>query len=70
LQTTVLALPLDESVAKARTGPPMDAEEDISASTWAGVIPLVTRPGAGVPDKHVGAGTAAVDPSGWERFQG
>src|ERR1700704_1260856 len=30
LQTTVLALPLEEAVAKARTGPPMDLEEDIS----------------------------------------
>ena len=53
LQTSVLAVPLDEAVAKVRTGPPMDAEEDISVSTWAGVIPLVTRPGQAIPDRHV-----------------
>jgi hypothetical protein len=69
LQTLVLALPLDEAVAKARTGPPLDAEEDISASTWAGVIPLVTRPGAPVPDRHVTAETPAVDTRGWRRFR-
>ncbi len=70
LQTTVLALPLDEAVAKARTGPPLDAEEDISASTWAGVIPLVTRPGGAIPDRHVTAETPRVDPGLWPRFRG
>jgi nitroimidazol reductase NimA-like FMN-containing flavoprotein (pyridoxamine 5'-phosphate oxidase superfamily) len=70
LQTSVLALGLEEAVAKARTGPPMDAEEDISASTWAGVIPLVTRPGQAVPDRHVVAETPVVDPGEWARFQG
>ncbi len=69
LQTTVLALPLDEAVAKARTGPPLDAEEDISASTWAGVIPLVTRPGVAIPDRHVTTETPGVDPGAWGRFR-
>jgi nitroimidazol reductase NimA-like FMN-containing flavoprotein (pyridoxamine 5'-phosphate oxidase superfamily) len=69
LQTSVLALPLDEAVAKARTGPPLDAEEDISASTWAGVVPLVTRPGGAIPDRHVTAETPRVDPEVWPRFQ-
>ena len=69
LQTSVLALPLSEAVAKARTGPPLDAEEDISASTWAGVIPLVTRPGVAIADRHVKAGTLEVDASEWARFR-
>jgi hypothetical protein len=69
LQTSVLVLPLDEAVAKARSGPPLDAEEDISASTWAGVIPLVRRPGPPVPDRHVTAETPAVDTRGWKRFR-
>ena len=70
LQTSVLALPLGEAVAKARTGPPLDAEEDISASTWAGVVPLETRPGVPVADRHVIVGTPAVDTRGWRRFRG
>jgi nitroimidazol reductase NimA-like FMN-containing flavoprotein (pyridoxamine 5'-phosphate oxidase superfamily) len=70
LQTSVLALPLDEAVAKARTGPPLDAEEDISASTWAGVVPLVTRPGGAIPDRHVTEETPRVDPGAWGRFRG
>lgn len=69
LQTSVLALPLDETVAKARSGPPMDAEEDITPGTWAGVVPLVTRTGSVVPDRHVQPETPVVDPSGWTRFR-
>jgi len=56
-------------VAKARTGPPMDLEEDITASIWAGVIPLVTRPAQAVPERHVVPETPAVDPTSWARFQ-
>lgn len=38
--TLVLAVPLDEASAKVRTGPPRDAEADMSLDVWAGVIPL------------------------------
>lgn len=38
--TTVLSLPLDESSAKVRTGPPGDDEEDYAIPVWAGVIPV------------------------------
>lgn len=38
--TTVLALPLVESSAKIRTGPPVDDAEDYGLGVWAGVIPL------------------------------
>jgi hypothetical protein len=32
-----------------RTGPPIDDEEDLDRSTWAGVVPLTTVPGAPIP---------------------
>jgi uncharacterized protein len=38
--TSVLALPLEEVSAKVRLGPPLDDEEDMDLSVWAGVIPL------------------------------
>ncbi|HEV2716881.1 MAG TPA: pyridoxamine 5'-phosphate oxidase family protein [Terriglobales bacterium] len=38
--TTVLSVPLTETSAKVRTGPPLDDEEDYDLSVWAGVIPL------------------------------
>jgi uncharacterized protein len=38
--TIVLALPLNESSAKVRTGPPLDDHEDYALDTWAGVLPL------------------------------
>jgi nitroimidazol reductase NimA-like FMN-containing flavoprotein (pyridoxamine 5'-phosphate oxidase superfamily) len=45
-QTLVMRLPIKEFSAKVRQGPPIDDEEDYSFSTWAGVIPLPTVPGA------------------------
>lgn len=41
-RTTVLALPIAEGSAKARTGPPADDEPDYELPCWAGVIPLAT----------------------------
>ena len=38
--TSVLRLPLDESSAKIRTGPPVDDEEDMGLDVWAGELPL------------------------------
>ncbi len=52
-QTMVLALRLDESVAKVRTGPPSDAPEDISEKAWGGVLPLRITAGEPLPDAHV-----------------
>src|SRR5829696_5058819 len=54
--TAVLALPIDEASAKVRTGPPLDAAEDLEWPVWAGVVPLVTTAGELVPDAHVMAG--------------
>src|SRR5205823_14527763 len=39
-QTAILAIPLEESSAKVRTGPPKDDEEDLDFPVWAGVIPV------------------------------
>ena len=38
--TTVMALDLDEVVAKVRGGPPSDDEADYDLSVWAGVVPI------------------------------
>jgi uncharacterized protein len=54
--TQVLALPLDEAVAKIRTGPPLDDDEDMSWPVWAGVVPLATSATAPVPDPKLDPG--------------
>jgi nitroimidazol reductase NimA-like FMN-containing flavoprotein (pyridoxamine 5'-phosphate oxidase superfamily) len=43
--TTVLAMALDESSAKIRTGPPIDDVADFDHPVWAGVIPLTVVAG-------------------------
>ncbi|MBN6053664.1 pyridoxamine 5'-phosphate oxidase family protein [Nonomuraea sp. RK-328] len=48
--TAVLALSLDEASVKLRRGAPVDEDEDYGLPVWAGVLPLVTRWGAPVPD--------------------
>jgi hypothetical protein len=48
--TTVLKLPISESSAKVRSGPPIDDDEDYEFQTWAGVIPLTTTAGAPIAD--------------------
>lgn len=40
--TTVLRLPLVEVSLKARTGPPVDDDEDLLLDHWAGVVPVQT----------------------------
>jgi len=48
--TRVLALALDETSAKVRTGPPEDDQGDVELPVWAGVIPLQTTAGTPIPD--------------------
>jgi len=63
--TAVLGLPLEESSAKIRVGPPKDEEEDYELPVWAGVIPARVAYGAPEPDPHLnpaGAGLAAPRP--------
>jgi len=60
--TLVLALPLEEAVAKVRTGPPLDDDEDLSWPVWAGVVPLATVAGEPRPDAHLLPGMEYVPP--------
>jgi uncharacterized protein len=48
--TAALALRIEEGSAKARTGPPVDDDEDYALEAWAGVVPLRTIVGAPEPD--------------------
>jgi uncharacterized protein len=47
-QTSVLGVALAEASAKIRTGPPLDDEEDLSVTCWAGVLPLAVSFGDAV----------------------
>jgi nitroimidazol reductase NimA-like FMN-containing flavoprotein (pyridoxamine 5'-phosphate oxidase superfamily) len=67
-QTLLLALPLDEASAKVRTGPPKDDEVDLALPIWAGVLPLVTRPGEPEPAPDMRGGLAVpTSVSGYHR---
>src|SRR5206468_5225978 len=54
--TKVLSLPIAEASAKARTGGPLDDEEDLGWPCWAGVLPLGLVPLVPVPDARLAAG--------------
>ncbi|MFI6505072.1 pyridoxamine 5'-phosphate oxidase family protein [Nonomuraea typhae] len=54
--TRVLAVPLEECSAKARTGPPMDRAGDYDLDVWAGEIPLSVITGVPVPDPQLKPG--------------
>ncbi|NNC91525.1 MAG: pyridoxamine 5'-phosphate oxidase family protein [Acidimicrobiia bacterium] len=60
--TTVLALEVDETSAKARTGPPGDDDEDYALPIWAGVVPVTTTFGTPIPDPLLADG---IDPPGY-----
>ncbi len=48
--TSILEFPLDEIVAKVRTGPPDDFDKDMKLPIWAGVLPMTQQFGEPVPD--------------------
>lgn len=54
--TLIAAVPLDESSAKVRTGPPGDADDDYDLPIWAGVIPLTLTAGPPQPDPRLAPG--------------
>jgi nitroimidazol reductase NimA-like FMN-containing flavoprotein (pyridoxamine 5'-phosphate oxidase superfamily) len=54
--TSVLEMPIREGSAKVRSGPPLDDAEDLELACWAGVIPLVTRPGPAEPAPDLAPG--------------
>jgi uncharacterized protein len=51
--TEVIALTIDEASAKIRTGPPVDAGDDLALQVWAGELPLSLAVGRPVPDNGV-----------------
>jgi nitroimidazol reductase NimA-like FMN-containing flavoprotein (pyridoxamine 5'-phosphate oxidase superfamily) len=54
--TSILRLPLTESSAKVRSGPPNDDEEDHALNFWAGVLPLHMVPSEPIPDPQLRPG--------------
>jgi hypothetical protein len=53
--TTLMSLKLDEVVAKVRSGPPIDDEEDYGLPAWAGVLPLKRTVLAPIADERLPA---------------
>lgn len=51
--TMVVGMPIEEAVAKVRTGPPVDDEPDYAMDIWAGVIPLKLTAGTPIPDPRL-----------------
>lgn len=51
--TAIVRVDLTEASAKIRTGPPLDDEDPVTSTAWAGVVPLRLRPGEPVADEHV-----------------
>jgi uncharacterized protein len=47
--TLVVAVPIEEVVAKHREGGPLDDPEDMALPVWAGVVPLAPTPGEPIP---------------------
>lgn len=60
--TAVLRMSIDGASAKARSGPPIDDEEDYELDVWAGVLPLALEPGEARADGRLQAG---VEPPGY-----
>jgi uncharacterized protein len=54
--TQVLAIPIGESSAKVRTGPPLDDDGDYALPIWAGVLPISHLPLEPVADPHLTPG--------------
>jgi nitroimidazol reductase NimA-like FMN-containing flavoprotein (pyridoxamine 5'-phosphate oxidase superfamily) len=52
-RTSVLRLEIEDASAKARSGPPIDDEEDYALPVWAGVVPLSLAPRAPESDPRL-----------------
>ncbi|NQD36255.1 pyridoxamine 5'-phosphate oxidase family protein [Permianibacter sp. IMCC34836] len=48
--TTVLRLPIEQAVLKARSGGPKDDQEDLTRPCWAGVLPFSFHSGAAIAE--------------------
>jgi nitroimidazol reductase NimA-like FMN-containing flavoprotein (pyridoxamine 5'-phosphate oxidase superfamily) len=58
-QTSIVAVALNESSAKVRTGPPKDEGADLGLPIWAGVVPISLAGGEPEPDEWVPEGIEA-----------
>ncbi len=56
--TAAVRIPINEASTKIRTGPANDAEGDLDADVWAGVIPLYTAVGTPEPNPDLKPGIA------------
>ena len=54
--TAAVRIPINEGSTKIRNGPANDADEDLDADVWAGVIPLHTAVGELVPNPDLKPG--------------
>ncbi|MBI1776780.1 MAG: pyridoxamine 5'-phosphate oxidase family protein [Proteobacteria bacterium] len=59
--TTVMAMTIEDAVAKVRTGPPVDDEPDYALPVWAGVVPLTTVAGQAIADPRLKPATPLPD---------
>ena len=69
--TTILSMPIEEAVAKERSGPPIDDEEDYDLDIWAGELPLHLTAGAPIADPRLKPGLSTpqyLDGFDLERF--
>jgi nitroimidazol reductase NimA-like FMN-containing flavoprotein (pyridoxamine 5'-phosphate oxidase superfamily) len=57
--TSVVAIAIESAAAKVRSGPPVDAAEDLARPVWAGVLPVRETFGAAIPADHC---EPALDP--------
>lgn len=55
-RTLVVAVPLAEASAKARTGDPSDEDADLDGPWWAGTVPVRLRAGPPVPAANLAEG--------------
>ncbi len=55
--TMLIGMPIREASAKCRSGPPLDAAEDLALEHWAGVLPVELGVGAPVADPALRAGS-------------
>lgn len=51
--TLVVEIPIVETAAKVRSGPPIDDAEDMELGVWAGVVPIVQSFGTPSPDPQL-----------------
>lgn len=51
--TRMIAIDIEHASAKVRSGPPLDAPDDVTHPAWAGVVPLRLTPSAPIADEHV-----------------